>query len=77
MKKYSEELLQKLKERQTTQDYHGMKLIVKNLPDCDEKGIANLRKMFNGVKSVPCVERKIEIREAHVTADDGYQIPVW
>ena len=109
MKKYSEELLPKLKERQTTQDYHGMKLIVKNLPDCDEKGamdprlyndskkslqmmawmpkrflkmdtsekgIANLRKMFNGVKSVPCVERKIEIREAHVTADDGYQIPV-
>lgn len=109
MKKYAEDLLQKLKERQTIQDYHGMELIVKNLPDSDEKGamdprlyndskkslnmmawmpkfllkmdtsekgIANLRKMFNGVKSVPCTDRKIKIVEEHVTADDGYEIPI-
>lgn len=41
-----------------------------------EKGIANLRKMFNEVKSIPCVERKILVEEKHVTADDGYEIPV-
>ncbi|MGN0251204.1 MAG: alpha/beta hydrolase [Oliverpabstia sp.] len=109
MKKYTEELLKKLKERESKQDYYGMELIVKNLPDCDEKGamdprlyndskknlrmmawlpkglmkmdisekgIANLRKMFNGVKSIPCVERKIEIQEEYVTAEDGYKIPV-
>ena len=26
-----------------------------------EKGIANLRKTFNEVKSIPCVERKIQV----------------
>ena len=41
-----------------------------------EKGIANLRKTFNEVKSIPCVERKIQVEEKHVTADDGYEIPV-
>lgn len=109
MKKYSEDLLQKLKERQSTQDYYGMEIVVKNLPDSDEKGamdprlyndmkgglrmmslmpkrfmkmdtsekgIAGLRKSFNGIKSVPCVERNIEITQEHVTADDGYMIPI-
>lgn len=109
MKKYTDDLLQKLKERQSTEDYYGMPLIVKNLPDSDErgamdprlyqdskkglrmmawlpkrfmkmdtseKGIASLRKMFNGVKSVPCTQRKIEITKDHVTADDGYEIPI-
>ena len=27
MKKYSEDLLQKLKERQSTQDYYGMEIV--------------------------------------------------
>lgn len=109
MKKYTESLLQQLKERQMIEEYHGMPLVVKNLPDCDEqgamdprlyqdtknglrmmawlpkgllkmdtseKGIANLRKMFNGVKSVPCTERNIVITKEHVKADDGYEIPV-
>lgn len=82
-RKYNSDLLQKMKERQTVTDYHGAQVLVKNLPDCDEKGamdprlyndmktqlklmgfmpakmlkmdtsekgIAKLRKMFNGVK---------------------------
>ena len=40
MKKYSEDLLQKLKERQSTQDYYGMEIVVKNLPDCYERRTA-------------------------------------
>lgn len=42
----------------------------------DEKGLANLRKMFNGVKSVPCVEAKIDIERREVLASDGYKIPI-
>ena len=49
MKKYSEDLLQKLKERQSTQDYYGMEIVVKNLPDCDEKGAMDPR-LYNDMK---------------------------
>ena len=85
-KKYEESLLYALKNRQKMEEYQGVPLLVKNLPDSDEKGamdprlyedskknlkimawmpsflmkmdtsekgIANLRKMFNGVKIVP------------------------
>lgn len=108
-KKYDEKLLKALKDRQEQTDYHGTPLLVKNLPDCDErgamdprlyqdmkpqlrmmgfmpkrfmkmdtseKGIANLRKMFNGVKSVPCVEADIQIEKRTVQAKDGYPIPI-
>lgn len=108
-KRYDEALVQALKARQTVKDYHGAPLLVKNLPDCDEKGamdprlyrdqekalkmmawmpsflmkmdtsekgIANLRRMFNGIKSVPCVEEPIEIVRLSVAAEDGYEIPV-
>lgn len=108
-RKYDKELLQKLKEKETVMDYHGVQVLVKNLPDCDEKGamdprlyadmkkqlrilgfmpkgllkmdtsekgLANLRTMFNGIKSVPCVEKEIHIEHASVEAEDGYQIPV-
>ena len=44
--------------------------------DTSEKGIANLREMFNGVKSVPCVEESIFIERRTVPAEDGYEIPV-
>lgn len=44
--------------------------------DTSKKGIANLRKMFNGIKSVPCVETEIHIERCTVKADDGYEIPV-
>ncbi len=44
--------------------------------DISEKGIANLRKMFNSVKSIPCVETKLRIEKRTVTAADGYPIPI-
>lgn len=108
-KKYNDTLLKGLKEKATTEDYHGVPVLVKNLPDCEEKGamdprlyrdskmqlrmmsiipskmmkmdtsekgIANLRKMFNGVKSIPCVKTDIYIEKRTVPAKDGYQIPV-
>ena len=37
-KQYEENLVRALKDRQTLEDYHGAPLLVKNLPDCDEKG---------------------------------------
>lgn len=108
-KKYDEKLVQALKDRQTVEDYHGAPVLVKNLPDCDEKGamdprlyrdqkgalrmmglmpasmmkmdtsakgIANLRRMFNGIKSVPCVDTPIWKKHCTVPAEDGYEIPV-
>lgn len=98
-----------LKDRQELTDYYGAPLLVKNLPDCEEKGamdprlyqdmkmqlkimrwmpkkfikmdisekgIANLRKMFNSVKSIPCVAADIQIEKRTVEAEDGYLIPV-
>lgn len=98
-----------LKDRQEHTDYHGAPLLVKNLPDCDEKGamdprlyqdmkaqlkimgwmpkkfmkmdtsekgIANLRKMFNEVKSILCVEEDIYIEKRTVRAKDGYLIRI-
>ena len=108
-RQYEEKMVQALKARQKVEDYHGAPVLVKNLPDSDErgamdprlyrdqkkmlklmgwmpsflmkmdtspKGIANLRKMFNGVKSVPCVEAPIQIERRTVPAEDGYEIPV-
>lgn len=108
-KKYEDTLLKALKEKQELNDYHGAIVLIKNLPDCDEKGamdprlykdmkiqlklmgwipdqfmkmdtsekgIANLRKMFNTVKSVPCVEADIYMEKRTVQAKDGYQIPI-
>ena len=108
-KKYEERLLQLLKEKEENTEYYEAPLLVKNLPDCEEKGamdprlyndmkkqmkifafmparfmkmdtsekgIAKLRKMFNGVKSIPCVEGEIKIQEKKVKAEDGYEIPV-
>lgn len=108
-KQYEENLLKALKERERMEQYQGAPMLVKYLPDSDEKGamdprlyrdskknlrmmawmpsfllkmdtsekgIANLRKMFNGIKSIPCVETKINIEKCHVRAEDGYEIPV-
>lgn len=49
MKKYSEELLKKLKERQSVESYYGMDVIVKNLPDCDIPGAMDPR-LYNDLK---------------------------
>lgn len=109
MKKYEDTLLKGLKEKETTENYHGVPILVKNLPDCDvkgamdprlyrdskkqifmmsvmpkrmmkmdtsEKGLANLRNMFNAKKSIPCVDTDILIENKTVKAEDGYQIPV-
>lgn len=108
-KKYDDKLIQALKHRQKVEDYHGAPVLVKNLPDSDEKGamdprlyqdqkkslqmmawmpaclmkvdtspkgIANLRRMFNGIKSIPCVEEPLYIENRTVSAEDGYEIPV-
>ena len=108
-KQYEDKLVSALKQRQKVEDYHGAPVLVKYLPDCDErgamdprlyrdqkkalkmmawmpsflmkmdtspKGIANLRKMFNGIKSVPCVDAPIQIEKRTVPAEDGYEIPI-
>lgn len=95
-KKYDDKLVTLLKEKQKMTDYYGAPLLIKNLPDCDEKGamdprlyndmkkqlrimawmpsklmrmdvsdkgITNLRKMFNAKKSIPCVEADIYVEE--------------
>ena len=108
-KRYSQELMTKMKEKQTITKIHGVDVIVKNLPDCDEKGamdprlyedskkmlkmlpfmpkfmlkmdtspkgIEKLREMFNGVKSISCVNEKVNVEDTTVKAEDGYDIPV-
>ena len=108
-KKYDDKLVTLLKEKQKMTDYYGAPLLIKNLPDCDEKGamdprlyndmkkqlrimawmpsklmrmdvsdkgITNLRKMFNAKKSIPCVEADIYVEEKKAPAEDGYQIPI-
>ena len=37
-KQYDDKLVQALKQRQKVEDYHGAPVLVKYLPDCDEKG---------------------------------------
>ena len=108
-RKYSEDLLKKLIERQKMVLIKGTKVLVKNLPDSDEKGaidsrlyndikaqlfmmkhtpksllqmdltpkgVVNLRKMFNQLKSKPIVEKPISIEYKTVTGIDGNQIPI-
>lgn len=108
-RRYSKELLDKLVEREETIMLMGVEVLVKNLPDSDEKGamdprlykdmknqlflmkympkflmkmdispkgIKRLRKMFNGIKSNPIVQKNIEIEHRHVTGEDGNQIPI-
>lgn len=108
-KQYDDHLVHALKQRQRVEDYHGAPVLVKYLPDCDEKGamdprlyrdqkkglkmmawmpsfmmkmdtsekgIAKLRKMFNGIKSVPCVDTPVSVETRTVPAEDGYAIPV-
>lgn len=108
-RKYSNELLERIHQRQEVKDINGIEVLVKNIPDCDVKGsmdprlykdskkmammmrlmpkgmmkmdaspksIARLRKMFNGVKSVPTAEANITIHRTTVKAEDGYDIPI-
>lgn len=42
-KKYEESLLYALKNRQKMEEYQGVPLLVKNLPDSDEKGAMDPR----------------------------------
>lgn len=108
-RKYSNDLLKKIEQRQEVKVINGIEVLVKNLPDFHEKGamdlrlykdskkmammmklmpkgmmkmdaspksIERLRKMFNGVKSVPISESNITIDRITVKAEDGYDIPV-
>ncbi|MEG1731555.1 MAG: alpha/beta hydrolase fold domain-containing protein [Longicatena sp.] len=45
--------------------------------DTSEKGIANSRKMFNAIKSVPSCTKEITIDEIKVKASDGYEIAMF
>lgn len=45
--------------------------------DTSEKGLNNLREMFNGVKSVPVCEADVKVEKMEVEAKDGYKIPVY
>ncbi|WP_055070501.1 alpha/beta hydrolase [Clostridium massiliamazoniense] len=108
-RKYSQELLDKIIERQEIVNVKGANVLIKKLPDNDEigamdsrlykdmkkqltimkfmpksmrkmdvsqKSIKKLRNMFGEVKSIPIVEKKIDIRTEYVEASDGYKIPV-
>lgn len=108
-RKYSQELLDKIVERQEMINMKGVDVLVKKLPDSDEigamdprlykdmkkqltimklmpknmmkmdtspKSIENLRGMFGEVKSVPIVEKNIDIITKYVKAEDLYKIPV-
>lgn len=108
-RKYSLDLLEKIQEKQETINVQGAEVIVKNIPDCDEKGamdprlykdmkvqmnimrfmpknmmkmdvseksVKNMRKQFNGIKSVPIVTKDINITNETVKAEDGYNIPI-
>lgn len=44
--------------------------------DASLKSIDGLRKMFGEIKSIPIVEKNIDIINEHVEASDGYKIPV-
>ncbi len=58
-RKYNQDLLDKIKERQTVTKIHGVDVIVKNLPDCDENGAIDPRlyedskKMLKMLKFMP------------------------
>ena len=43
MEYYEDTLLKGLKEKETTENYHGVPILVKNLPDCDVKGAMDPR----------------------------------
>lgn len=108
-RKYSQELLELIAKRQKTVQMNGFPVLVKNLPDSDEKGamdprlyaaskmmglmmkvlpkgmlkmdaspkgIVKLRKMFNGVKSIPIVTSEIAITHKSITGVDGNKIPL-
>lgn len=108
-RKYSQELLNKLVEREEKTIMKGIEVLVKNLPDSDEKGamdprlyndmkkqllmmkfmpkslmkldtspkgIEKLRKMFNGVKSIPIVKKNINIEHKSVMGEDNNIIPI-
>lgn len=65
------------------EDSKGMLKMLKFMPsgmhkmDTSEKGIKKLREMFNGIKSVPVVESKINIQKHVVTMKDGVLIDVY
>ena len=42
-KQYDDKLVQALKQRQKVENYHGAPVLVKNLPDSDEKGAMDPR----------------------------------
>ncbi|EFS03578.1 alpha/beta hydrolase domain-containing protein [Listeria seeligeri FSL S4-171] len=109
-RKYPESLVADIKKKQEVVMVDDVKVIVKNIPDCDIKGaadprlykemkkmalisnfipksafkmdaspksLARLRKMFNSIDSYPMVKEEIEITEEKITANDGYDIPMY
>lgn len=108
-KKYSEELLMKIQEKQYITQINGIDVLMKPIPDCDEegmmdtrlyqdnkkmalmmsvmpkrllkmdtspKGIENLRKMFNEVKSADVTSDQIEIIDQIIKGKDMNDIPL-
>ncbi|WP_411167622.1 alpha/beta hydrolase [Clostridium sp. MB05] len=58
-RKYSQELLEKIKEKQEVINYKGTKVLVKNIPDSDEKGAMDprlykdMKKQFTIMRFMP------------------------
>ena len=68
-KQYDDQLVQALKQRQKVEDYHGVPVLVKNLPDCDEKGAMDPRlyrdqkKMLKMIAWMPSFLMKMDTSE--------------
>lgn len=68
-KKYEDRLLQLLKEKQEMTEYFGAPLLVKNLPDCDEKGAMdprlyqNMKKQLQLLRWIPSKFMKMDVSE--------------
>lgn len=50
-KKYSEDLLIKIKEKQYVEDINGVNVIMKPIPDCDDAGMMDTRLYHDSKKN--------------------------
>lgn len=71
-KKYDMQLVKKLKEKEVMSEYRGVPLLVKNLPDCNEKGAMDprlyqdMKKQLKVMAWIPSKFMKMDISEKNI-----------
>lgn len=71
-RKYEQSLVTALKDKEEIKQYHGMDVIVKNLPDCDERGAMDprlyqdMKKQLKLMGLMPSSMMKMEISEKNI-----------